>query len=452
MANALMIKISPHSQLAKKYLQMGTGLADQLGLSLDQNISLHVGLKGISMKVLVKTSPFPNRKLALHPQLIKTLGLENDQDYGIKISGNSIHIGPLIGIMTNQHDDLRRPFGNQSFFISQLIKQAREMGAICFGFYYQDVNLDRATVKGYTYIDNTWKKSTYGLPDVIYPRESTNPVKQIEIRKKLSRAGCQFINPPWLGKWQTHKLLLKNDALRKYLPETWLVKSFNQVETMLRKYHVVYMKPVAGSQGHRIIRISKSNHSSPYRYQYQINNQLVRGTAYSLAELERRLKRVTSGQSFIVQQRINLLRHQGGIADMRVMTQKNEQGQWGVSGQAFRIGKAGLITSNISGGGRGYQVEKLLKQHFSKPQEVENIRQEVDNLALEIAATLDKHNGPIGELGIDIGVDQGGKVWFIEANLKPARRVFSLLGDNQTRLVTVKRPIQYARYLAGFEK
>ncbi|CFW96523.1 Endospore coat-associated protein YheC/D [Syntrophomonas zehnderi OL-4] len=451
MADALMIKIIPHSKQSPKYLLMATDLADQLGFRQDQNILLHVGLKGISMKVLVKTHPFPNRKLSLHPQLIKNLGLEKERDYSLKISDGSIYIGPLIGIMTNKQDDLGHPFGKQNFFISQLIEQAREMGAICFGFYYQDVNLKRARVNGYTYVNNTWKKVSYGLPDVIYPRESKNPVKQIEIRKGLSRAGCKFINPPWLGKWQTYKLMLKNDTLHKYLPETQLVKSFNQVETMLKKYHVVYMKPVTGSQGHRIIRIVKSNRSSPYHYQYQLNNQLVRGTAHRLTELERSLKRIAKGQSFIVQQRINLLKHQGRIADMRIMIQKNGQGQWSISGKAFRIGKVGSITSNISGGGSGCQIYKLLNKHFSS-HDTEKIVKEVDYLAFEVASTLDKHHGPIGELGIDIGIDQEGRTWFIEANLKPARRVFSLIGDNQTRLVTIKKPIQYARYLAGFEK
>jgi hypothetical protein len=53
-------------------------------------------------------------------------------------------------------------------------------------------------------------------------------------------------------------------------------------------------------------------------------------------------------------------------------------------------------------------------------------------------------------MGVDIGIDKGGQVWFIEANLRPARQVFTLIGEKKTRLLSVKRPMLYCRYLAGF--
>lgn len=447
----LMVAISPNNKLEKKCLQVGTGIANQLDLNNDQFISLYVGLESISLTVSIKNDPFSTQKCCLHPQLISAMGLGEAREYGIRRDGNSIHIGPLIGIMANQYADPKRPFGNQSLFISQLITQARNMGAICYAFKSQNVNIAQGNVEGYTYINNTWKIGTYRLPNVIYPRENISSIRQTELRKKLSKSGCLFINPPWLGKWQSYKILSQIDALRKYIPDTYLFNSFKQVAVMLRKYQVAYMKPVAGSQGDRIIRVSKARNSR-YRYQYQMNHKTVHGNANSLAELERSLKKVMAKKAYIVQQPINLLRNQGSLIDMRVMTQKNADGQWEVSGKAFRIGRAGSITSNISGGGRGCQVKQLLSQHFPDPQEAERIIREVDCLAIDIASALEKSYMPIGELGIDIGVDQDGQLWFIEANLKPARKVFTLIGEPETRLLTVQRPIQYARYLAGFRK
>jgi hypothetical protein len=38
----------------------------------------------------------------------------------------------------------------------------------------------------------------------------------------------------------------------------------------------------------------------------------------------------------------------------------------------------------------------------------------------------------------------------IEANLKPARSIFNLLEDYETRILSVRRPIEYAFFMAGF--
>ena len=74
----------------------------------------------------------------------------------------------------------------------------------------------------------------------------------------------------------------------------------------------------------------------------------------------------------------------------------------------------------------------------------------MDQLAVQVARALENETGAIGELGIDIGIDVNGKVWFIEANLKPARRVFILIGEPSTRRMSVRKPMLYARHLAGF--
>ena len=53
-------------------------------------------------------------------------------------------------------------------------------------------------------------------------------------------------------------------------------------------------------------------------------------------------------------------------------------------------------------------------------------------------------------MGVDIGIDKSGEIWFIETNLRPARHVFLLIGEQDTRLRSVEMPMLYLRYLAGF--
>jgi glutathione synthase/RimK-type ligase-like ATP-grasp enzyme len=218
---------------------------------------------------------------------------------------------------------------------------------------------------------------------------------------------------------------------------------------MLNKYHHVYMKPITGSQGKNIIKVSQLGRPKSYEYQYQIKQRRVFEKAGNLQELERKLRSFMGSKRYLAQQQINLLRKDGCIMDLRVMTQKNRIGKWTVTGNAFRIGKAGSITSNISGGGSVGDVQTLLNLYFDKTQ-VKEIMNDIDFLALETARTMETRLGPTGELGIDIGVDQNGKIWLIEANLKPARKIFLLMKDNEARLMSVRRPIEYSIYLAGF--
>jgi hypothetical protein len=53
-------------------------------------------------------------------------------------------------------------------------------------------------------------------------------------------------------------------------------------------------------------------------------------------------------------------------------------------------------------------------------------------------------------MGIDLGIDIHGKVWFIEANLRPARSLFRLIEEPDMRQQSIINPLLYSRYLAGF--
>jgi len=58
-------------------------------------------------------------------------------------------------------------------------------------------------------------------------------------------------------------------------------------------------------------------------------------------------------------------------------------------------------------------------------------------------------DSPLGEIGLDLGVDRRGRVWLIEVNAKPFRKVFDA-GPKRRVFLSFRRPMAYARYLAGF--
>ncbi len=438
-------------RLSRGNLFMGTEIAEALGLQEGDKITLYAGRLSTPQKISMGRQ-ISGRNMNISVSVLKQLHLSASSKYGICRNDEGIHLGPVVGIMVDSGSDSSRPFGSQSFFISQLIKFGTAMGQICFAFSTNSVNFSKKNINGYTYGKGGWKRGVFPIPDVVYPREAGYSKPKLQIRKKMQSLGCKFINPTVIGKWENHKILSGHPTLSSYLPDTCLVTSFHHIDRMLRKYGAVYLKPVNGSKGRNIIRVLKRKKSNMYDYQYQASSQPRIGTSNGINGLRHRLSRFMGKQDYIVQQRINLLRVDGNLVDVRILVQKDHTGKWLITGKACRIGRRGSITSNIFSGGSASKVEKVLVKKFSDPIQRERILTEINYLSIEAARALEASTSSMGELGIDIGIDNTGKIWFIEANLRPARQVFTLIGEPATRLRSVQRPLLYARYLAGFSQ
>lgn len=63
---------------------------------------------------------------------------------------------------------------------------------------------------------------------------------------------------------------------------------------------------------------------------------------------------------------------------------------------------------------------------------------------------LESEFGPFGETGVDLAVDESGKLWFIECNANPTKTVALLSGSREEKRLSLLYPLQYAKYLAGF--
>jgi len=443
------VVVSRNTNLGEQTLRISAELARNLQLTEGDTVIISVGRGESRFKIIIaeRAGSF----LELSPAALHRLHLPSARRYSLKAEEHRLKLGPVVGIMHRVSDDRSRPFDVQTNFIKELIIEGTELGELCFGFDSRRINLSNRTVMGYTWNLNCWQRGTFPIPDVIYARNLSSSMGPLNLRRRLVKLGCAFVNPPLLGKWNTYQILSQSEELKKYVPDTSRASNFQQIERMLRKHGSVYIKPINGCKGHNIVKVSrKRGVAGPYQYQYKVNRQLHTRYASNRNDLRHNLRGVMRGRNYIVQQQINLLRLNGSICDLRVMVQKDGSGDWSVTGKAFRIGPRGSITSNISGGGSGGKVDFVLRKHFPDAEVREGIIQEIDHLAVTAARALDNEAGTIGELGIDIGIDVNGRVWFIEANLMPARKLFRLIGEPSTRRMTVLKPMLYARYLAGF--
>jgi glutathione synthase/RimK-type ligase-like ATP-grasp enzyme len=450
MDNIHSVMVIKNNRLHSNTLRINQEVYSELNLRDDEPVAICAGRLCYRQKISIVDKP--GRNIELNPAILRKIHLITPRKYGLTDINNHIRIGPVVGIMADTTGDMKRPFAGQSKFFREVISAAEELGEICFGFGPEGINYHNGTILGYIYTNGAWKRIMFPIPDVVYPRDGGYSYRSLQIRKRLEDLGCKFINPPLIGKWETYKALSRNVSIDQYIPDTRRVNSSYQIEQMLLRYGAVYLKPVTGSQGKYIIKVSRIRHTKTYKYQYQVNYQAHEGTANGLSNLHHILKRLMNDRSYIVQRRIKLLKVGGKIADVRVLVQKDDTGQWSVTGKAVRIGKRGSITSNISGGGSGQRLPVVLSQHFLDPLTRDRIVSEINYLAIESAKELEASIADIGELGIDIGIDTNGRVWFIEANLKPARHVFVLIGELSTRKMAVVKPLLYSRYLANFSQ
>jgi len=450
MHDFIMVNIKADPQLDQGTIMLSADLSSREGYHYKQLIKFNVGKCQQTLRVRISTSRLDKNTLYMNPSLIKKAFLQENRKYGINLNQDEISIGPVVGIVAYKQDSTHRPYGTQTAFFQQIMTGSRKLGQICFAFYFTDIDWSKKIVNGYYHNKNGWQRGKFPLPDVIYPRSKFYVTNKADSRRRLKQVGIKILNPQMVGKWEAYRVFKRNPDMLPYLPETRLVNSFRQVEIMAKKYRAVYLKPVNGTQGKNIIRVSRNHKSPGYCYQYRYNGSLCKGSASDLLQLRKKLRPVMAGRSYLAQKEINLLRYEGGITDIRVMVQKEHNGRWEVTGMACRVGKPGAITSNISGGGSAIRVETVLSKVFSGSKHINQIIETIIFVAINAAVSVEEYLGNCGEVGVDIGVDKYGKVWFIEANLRPARHVFTLIGETETRQKSIETPLLYARYLAGF--
>lgn len=346
----------------------------------------------------------------------------------------------LVGIMTTRKAGVR-PFAEGRFF-RELSQAARLVGVRLIVFSPLDINWGQGSVLGFAYRKGVgWQAKHYPVPRVVYDRLFPSRghwglyFGQVARMRKAFRV--TMMGRGLHGKWQMYRIVKRYEDLRPYLPETRL-GSVRNITIMLSRYETIFVKPVFGSGGKGIASIRRLGGGYVV---HRVGHPRLRvsslaGAMVALGGLNRR---------YLIQQGLKLNYLRGSTFDIRAIVQKNGEGQWQVSGKAVRVGRRGNITSNLHTGGRAYDVASVLQRSF--PGKAEEIEQELDKLAIRVAEVMNKHAGPLCDLGLDMGVDVSGKVWLIEVNSKPGRKVFLQIGDREGRQRAVRTLMEYAKYL-----
>ncbi|WP_216828230.1 YheC/YheD family protein [Alkalihalobacterium elongatum] len=346
---------------------------------------------------------------------------------------------PILGVCIGRKENEKRLLF-QRLIKSRLLKHNNLPFNTIIVFTMDQLNLIDLTVSGECLFlceqKVKSKKGTYPFPDVIYIQselqyEEIKPIEKIIPGK--------VFNNHFYNKYECISILSKNKRLMRYLPETELLKNQENLLASLNRFNEVFLKPINGHSGKGIffIKLLGSGKVSCVSKRQELMFESFND--FSSWFFERYQQ-----SNYMIQRAINTAKWKGMATDVRLNMNKNSHGLWEVS---FLVGRLALNQIFVSAGNRGnitIHLNQMLKQLFPNRNR-HKINSLIVELGYNICQTFDKTKYHMGDLGIDLGIDQNGNLWIFEVNHLPYP--FHNLQDQSMTL-----PLDYAYYLTQKSK
>jgi hypothetical protein len=422
-------------------------LLEAFHLSPKQSVILKLGQ--LQCVANVRLSPHIDKLFVSH-EVARSLCLPAGKLHIRAIGNHSLQLGPVIGLLSTY----RLPM------FTAFLKEGLDKGTLFYFFRPADVDWARKQVVASMLQKDqegkgriSWKRQRCPLPDVIYERvPNRQSEKRRDVRLCLEKLrhlpGAKVFNQGFYDKWDIYKRLVKNPSLRPYLPETSLAHP-TLIKEMLSRYQAVYIKPIHGSLGLGIIRA------------HQLKSGLIQCHFHQQGAIRSRIfpniirlfHEFPIGPSrYLVQPAISLIQYNHAPVDFRVHLHRNGNGEWQVVGVGAKVARhPRSITTHVRTGGSFMPAEAILKAAFAE--QAQGIMDVLKKTAILFAEEVaNSETGPIGELGLDMGIDINGNPWLFEINAKPGRHIFKSHWLKTAALESARSIVDYALYLSGFKE
>lgn len=434
----------------------------------EQNIprAQHITIQfGIHTKIVKVLPTLKRQGLYIHPRLAQQLGilgftgqkLQLRVQYMEKL--NTLKLGPLISVLINKEtpENLLKPFGNISSFCRELADACMNHGAAVYFFTPASITSQSTWMNGWVF-DGEWKKKLMPLAEVIYNRlpsrkiESQSYVQHFfrHIRKHHNIA---IFNERFLDKHDVFHALKNDDEVNNYLPESHLLENLATLKEMYNKHRVLYLKPVQGSLGKGIYRITSLDQQKMILLESatKMNSKPIKFP--NISTLYRSIKPKLKQRQYQLQQGLSVIQIGPRPVDFRALVQKNATGNWSITSIVARTAGDEKFVANLASGGTIDTVINTLPrtnllQHISSEEMLISLKRAAISIAEAIDRNIDAH---FGELGVDLAIDVQGKVWLLEVNSKPSKQDNTPLQGTRIR-PSVRMVISYAKYLTGMEE
>lgn len=440
--------------LSDDVLMLGEPVMKRLKIPAQQPITLQFG----SFRHLVTVIPVPRYEgMRMSQTLLRRMGLFSGISLRLQYRSGvrSMSLGPLIGVLVSRDDPGQpdKPFGDITMFCRELTDACQSQGAYVYFFTPEALGSSRTVVEGWVYHDG-WRRMTLPVPNVVNNRLTTRKLENLPdvqqfMKEIVARYGSRVFNEKFLDKSEVFSALKKDSNLQRYLPESHSLRDYAMFRSMCTRHPIVFLKPVRGSLGKGIIRISRIGPES-WQASYSTMNGTRKQIFPSLAKLYASISGKMKSVRYLIQQGLSLIEIGGRPVDFRALTQKNEEGQWKVTSIVSRTAGSDHFVSNLARGGTLSKASAAIAKSNLPPAFKGGASIRLHRAALDIAKGIDTYiPAHFGELGIDLAIDTSGRVWLLEVNSKPSKNDNTPLKEGKIR-PSVRMMIQYARYLSGF--
>lgn len=435
-------------------IMLGEKLIKLWKIPTDRPLQLTFG----SFKQEIIVIPVPKYSgLRISATLSRQMGLSSHPVLRIHYHAGSrtLRLGPLIAIMISRDypDKPDNPFGSISMFCRELVNACQKQGAYVYFFTPEHIKSSTSSMQGWIY-DGGWRMTQMPIANVVNNRLTSrkmenNPSVQHFMKEVKSVHGSQVFNEKFLDKTEVFDALKKEVNLQRYMPESHLLNGYNILKKMCTTHPVVFLKPTRGSLGKGIIRISKQPDGT-----YQTLSTTLGGTQKKIYATLPKLFSSISGKMkstrYQIQQGLILIDHGKKPVDFRALVQKNSTGLWNVTSIVARIAGGNHFVSNLARGGSLSNVKEAVNKSNMPIAAKSTAYVNLKSAALQIAKGLDNAiPAHFGELGIDLAMDNTGRIWMLEVNSKPSKNDNTPLSEQKIR-PSVRQLIQYCSFLSGF--
>lgn len=309
---------------------------------------------------------------------------------------------------------------------------------ICF--HWKEINMMNYSVNGKKFNRKTekWEDGTFPLPHVAFIQGYLNK----EIIAKLENIfGINLFNNFLFDKWEGSEFLSSNQNLRKHVPKTLKLHT-DHLSSQLCRFSDFFIKPMIGSSSGGIMRV-KSLLDGSFEVFQTIRNEYLFQQFHTIDELINWLEpKITNGH-YILQQAIETKKYRNNATDIRLNMNKNTTGNWEKSLLLFRISSNQnfIVPRKIS---QVYTFDRLHNSPSILPDiNLKKLEVSIMSIGQNICQAFDEAGFHMADLGIDLGLDEKGKLWIFEVNHIP----FPALGAIEDP--SVYKPLEYAYYIAN---
>jgi hypothetical protein len=288
---------------------------------------------------------------------------------------------------------------------------AKAEGVDFIYFSSKGVDFNKRTISGYQYEDGEWHAGVVPFPDVIMNVVGPITKKQSEIYNRLKKE-IPFTSFSVGTKLSVYNRIKKGGLFKDYLIPYKRLKQPIDVLPFLNKHQNIILKPISGHHGNQVVRVEKCDKG------FVVHERVKR--EMNQIELLDYIASVLKTNKMLMQKYIACRRKTGEPFDIRLHVQKDGKGEWKNTLIYPKIGANEKVATNLGQGGQITIFKNFLENEFGE--EAFNIQRHIEVFSLQFVKHFDElYRHAFDELGIDIGLDEVGRIWIYEVNWRPGQ-------------------------------